>query len=106
MSKKVIFISGPYRSESEWGLEENIRHAQSASIKLWKDGWVVICPHLNTAHFGGVCPDSVWLEGDLEILKRCDAIYMLNTAHHSVGAQAELMAALTWGKEVIYEGKE
>lgn len=100
---KLIFISGPYRSSSEWELIENIRHAEAAAIKLWQQGWVVICPHKNTSHFGGLADDNVWLEGDMEILTRCDAIYMLNTWEASEGAKAELAIAKEMELEIYYE---
>jgi hypothetical protein len=87
--KKVIFISGAYRNGTEWGLEENIRRAEDAALKLWKLGWVVICPHKNSAHFGGSCPDKVWLDGDLELLRRSDAIYLLKGWQKSEGALME-----------------
>ena len=67
---KVVYVAGPYRSTCEWQLEEFLRHAEDVSLKLWKEGWAVICPHKNTAHFGGALGilDSTWLQGDLEIL--------------------------------------
>jgi len=102
---KVIYIAGAYRNGSEWGLVENIRHAEREAIKLWQNGYAVICPHKNTAHFGGLCPDGVWLDGDIEILKRCDVIYMLSNWQSSVGAKRELEVAIENGLEVRYEGK-
>ena len=100
---KVIFISGKYRAGSEWGLVENIRKAEAAAIELWKQGWVVLCPHKNTAHFGGLCPDRVWLEGDIELLKRCDAVFMLDNWHDSEGAMEEYRIAKELNKEIIFE---
>ena len=97
--KRVIFISGPYRGD----VEANILKAKECAIKLWQAGWVVLCPHLNTANFDGFCDDSVWLEGDLELLKRCDAIYMMRDWESSQGARAELKLAIQLGKEVIYQ---
>jgi hypothetical protein len=99
---KVVFISGPYRGN----VEHNIIEARKAAAKLWASGYVVICPHLNTANFDYLypeIPDSVWLEGDLEILRRCDAIYMLKGYISSQGAQAELKLALKTGKEIIFQ---
>jgi hypothetical protein len=103
---KVIFISGPYRAKNEWGLVQNIRHAEQVALRLWLEGWAVFCPHKNTAFFGGGCDDSVWLEGDMEILRRCDAIYMLNTWTKSAGATAEHGEALRLGIPIFYEPKE
>lgn len=99
---KVIYVAGSYRSNTEWGLVENIRKAEDAAIRLWQEGYAVICPHKNTAHFGGLAPDNIWLEGDLEILKRCDAIYMVPGWSSSKGASAEHAMAKEWGKEIIY----
>ncbi len=100
---KVIYVAGAYRNSTEWGLVENIRHAERASIRLWQDGWAVICPHKNTAHFGGLCPDDTWLKGDIEMLKRCDAIYMLKNWDKSEGALLELATAKNEGIEILYE---
>ena len=98
---KLVFISGPYRGHAS----DNIECARKAAIRLWEAGYAVFCPHLNTAHFelDCKCEDEVYLKGDLEILKRCDAIYMLRGWEESVGAVAEREAAIMQGKEIIYE---
>ena len=100
---KKIYIAGKYRSSTEWGLEENIRRAETAAIKLWQQGYAVLCPHKNTAHFGGACPDEAWLKGDIEFLKVCDCIYMLKGWEGSLGACEELRIAQEHNLEVIYE---
>ena len=102
---KVIYIAGPYRSDCEWQLEQFIRHAEDAAIRLWKDGWAAYCSHKNTAHFGGALGilDKTWLDGNIEILTRCDAIYMLKNWAESQGAQAELELAQSLDLQVIYE---
>jgi len=100
---QVVYIAGSYRADTEWGLVENIRRAEAAAIRLWKQGYAVICPQKNTAHFGGLCDDSIWLEGDIEILKRCDIIYMLRGFHLSKGSCEELRIAVQNNIKVIYE---
>lgn len=99
---KVIYIAGRYRSSCEWELETFIRKAEDAAIGLWAKGWAVICPHKNTAHFGGAMgiTDDVWLKGDLEILRRCDAIYLLRNWKESTGARAELKLAKELGLDI------
>ena len=99
----IVFISGPYRAPTVKGVNLNIEHARQVAIKLWQEGFTVICPHLNTAHFDGLCEDYVWLESDIEIMKRCNAVYFLNTCQESVGAKAEREIALQMGLECIYE---
>ena len=100
---KIIFVSGPYRAKTEWELVGNIRRAEAAAIKLWREGWAVICPHKNSALFGGACNDSIWLEGDLEMLRRCDAIYMLRCWSTSEGAIKELALAENLGLEIYWQ---
>jgi len=102
--KKVIYVAGKYRARTIFGVIWNILKARKKAIELWKEGWVVICPHMNTALFDGHCEDNVWLDGDLEIVKRCDAIYMSNGFRDSKGAMEELYTAISAGLE-IYMGE-
>ena len=90
---KVAYIAGPYRAKTEYELVSNIRVAEKAAIALWQMGYAVICPHLNSAHFGGVCPDKSFLDGDLEILRRCDLIVLVDGWENSAGARDEYMQA-------------
>lgn len=100
---KVIYISGPYRADTVNGVYENIQRARTATIGLWRQGYAVICPHLNTSFMDGICQDDVWLEGDLELLRRADAIYMLRGWQKSDGAIQELNLAIETNKEIFYE---
>jgi hypothetical protein len=100
---KVVFISGAYRAKNKEGVKANIQHAREAAEMLWQTGYCVITPHLNTAFMDGVASDTAFLEGDIEILKRCDAIYMLKGWESSIGACEELRIAIEYGLEVIYE---
>lgn len=101
--KKVAFISGPYRAETIAGVVANIRAAEAVAAKYWRLGYAVICPHKNSALMDGICPDEVWLSGDLEILRRCDVIVMMSNYIESSGAVDELEVARLQGLAVIYE---
>lgn len=98
---KVVYIAGPYRAASEWQVLENIRRAESLALEAWKLGAAVICPHKNTAFFGGAAPDETWLKGDLEILGRCDAILCVPGWEQSVGAKGEVQLARSLGLPVF-----
>jgi hypothetical protein len=100
---KVIYIAGPYRSRTEYGLELNIRAAERAQIRLMREGWMVFNPHKNSGHLGGTMPDNFFLAGDLEILRRCDAIFMLKKWELSAGAKDELKLARKLKLEIIFE---
>ena len=102
--RKKIFVSGKYRDpRGEWYVECNIRAAEKEAQFIWMNGGAAFCPHLNTAHFGGLLPDEVWLEGDIEFLMVCDAIYMLPNWETSDGAKDERQKAYDLGMPVLYD---
>lgn len=91
---KVIYIAGVYRDDrGEWFIVQNIRKAEAEALFVWQIGGIALCPHKNTALFGGSCDDDIWLAGDLELLKRCDAIYLIRDWEKSSGARAEMRFA-------------
>ena len=90
---KLIYICGPFRAETYWAQEQNVRVAEDAAVSCWRHGFAVICPHANTRFFQGAVPDKVWLEGDLEIVRRCDALYLVDGWQHSEGASGEIELA-------------
>ena len=102
---KVIYIAGKYKDErGEFYVRMNIREAERVALFCWRNGAVAICPHKNTAGFGGAfgIPDETWLKGDLEIIKWCDAVYAINNWIDSSGAKQEIKYAEELGIPVLY----
>ena len=83
----IIYTAGPYSGD----VDKNIAEARKWAIKLWEGGHAVICPHLNTAHMEKDCKASYedYIAGDLKMVARCDAIFMLPGWEESKGAQIE-----------------
>ena len=98
---KLVYIAGPYRAEHESEVVKNIRLAEELAIQVWRFGAVAICPHKNTALFGGLCPDETWLKGDLEIIRRCDALLMTPNWRRSEGARIERETAEALGLPIF-----
>lgn len=92
--KRVVYIAGPYRAKCEWDVVQNIRAAESLALSVWRLGAVALCPHKNTALFGGAADDSYWLEGDLELLRRSDAVVLVKGWESSSGAIEEVLHAI------------
>lgn len=100
---KLIYVAGPFRSinpngkSNSWGVQSNIMRAMAA-----------LCPHANTMFFQDAdgCADEVWLEGDLEMLKRCDAVLMTPDWAKSSGARKEAAYAMELGIPVLYSIEE
>lgn len=101
--RKVAYISGPYRAATTRRIQDNIMAAGEVALKYWKLGYAVICPQMNTALFDGECEDKVWLEGDIELMKRADIVVMMKGWTFSKGAAAEFELAAELQMEIVYE---
>jgi nucleoside 2-deoxyribosyltransferase len=99
---KVVYVAGPFRGKDHFEIHTNICNAEALALKVWRLGAVAICPHLNTAHFQNAAPDDVWLVGDLELLRRCDAVIMTADWQRSQGAVSEHEFAKHHGIPVFY----
>ena len=102
----LVYISGPYTSKTLRGVQQNIELASNLAYKYWMKGYTVICPHKNTAFFGGDDNTELWQNGDLEILSKCDIIVMMKNWTDSKGAKIEYQYAKELGKKIIFDGLE
>lgn len=100
----LAYVSGPYRDpRGEYYVKQNIRAAEDVAVALWRMGYAVICPHKNTDMLGGACGhDEPWIQGDLEIVCRCDLIVMFGDWPHSIGARCERACAMSRELPVFY----
>lgn len=115
--RKVIYIAGPFRArvpgkdpavQDAWGIQTNVMRAMDLALKVWQAGAVALCPHANTMFFQNAygVDDSIWLDGDLELLKRSDAVLLVSGWESSTGAKAEVEYAVSIGKPVFYTMRE
>jgi len=102
VKKKLVYIAGPFRGPNHWEIWQNINRAAELALEVWRLGLVAVCPHMNTFCFQGAAPDDIWLDGDLEILSRCDAVLMTSDWQRSTGAKAEHDFALLHRIPVCY----
>jgi hypothetical protein len=86
---KVVYIAGPFRAPTAWGIAENVRAAERYGLEVARLGAMPLIPHANTAHFHGEGDDQVWIEGTLELLRRCDAAVFIPGWTKSTGARGE-----------------
>jgi len=90
---KIVYVAGKYRGETVWDIAENVRTAERVGLEVARCGAMPLIPHANTAHFHGIGPDEFWIEGTLELLRRCDAVMVCHNWKDSAGARAEVTEA-------------
>ncbi len=88
----LVYVAGPYAIGDH---AVNVDRAMLAGNELFRRGFVPFVPHLS--HFWDAAyPKSFedWMEIDLAILSRCDAL--LRLPGESVGADREVAKAKSW----------
>ena len=103
---KVIYIAGKYTAPNQKTKKKNIKNAEEAAKAVWKRGMAAICPHLNTKNWDNLLDTEEFLEGFFSIVKKCDAVLMLNGWKDSTGAEAEHWLATTYNVPVFYSVNE
>ena len=89
---KVVYLAGPYRAPTEYGVQQNIEAASRVALEGWKLGAVCICPHKNTAFVGGVLPDAAWPQGRFEPNRRSEGWVVVGGGTPAVAQES--MAAI------------
>jgi hypothetical protein len=100
--RPVVYCAGPFKGN----VKANVAAAEACARKVWEAGAACISPHMNTVALDGDFPEKVFLEGDLAILHKCDAVLMMPTWKASAGATKERFAAMHWGIPVLYSIEE
>lgn len=98
----AIYVAGPFRGAHAWAIEKNVRRAEEVAYLIWATGHVAICPHTNTRFFDGSLPDRIFLDGTLEMMRRCDGVIVLPNYKRSQGTLGEIAEAERLGMPVAY----
>lgn len=99
--KPLVYIAAPFRAGTAWRIELNVRVAEWVALEVWKAGAIAICPHTNSRFFHGELPDHVFLDGYMDLVKRCDAVCAAGSWELSRGASAEIGIAQALGRPVF-----
>lgn len=103
--RPLQYIAGSYRAPTEWEVRQNIEHARAAAAKVLAEGeFFPITPHLLMEGLGGIVDDTVFIEHDLEVIRRlCSSVLMLKGWETSEGARREHAFAIELGLPILYE---
>jgi hypothetical protein len=98
---KVIYVAGPFTAPDSWTREQNVRRAEEVGLLIAQSGAMPMIPHANTRFFEGLQTPEFWYEGTLELLRRCDAVALVDGYASSKGTRAEIKEANDRGMPVF-----
>lgn len=99
---KVIYIAGKYRGPNAWAIEQNIRAAEDVAARVAAMGHMPMVTQSMTRFIDGANADEqFWVDGTLEIMRRCDAVVLVPNWRDSEGARAEVAEAERLGLPVF-----
>jgi hypothetical protein len=99
---KVVYVAGPFRGKTAWEVCQNVNRAEELSFKVAEAGAMPLCPHTNTRNFDGTKDGQFWLDGTMELMRRCDAMIMTEDWTRSSGARGEFAEMTKLGKPIFY----
>jgi hypothetical protein len=100
---RSIYISGPLRGKTSYHTEMNIRAARDDAEVLWKLGFAVLCPHLNTIGMVGMLENEYhFIDADIVLMDGLDAVSMMHSWQTSEGAVVEHKHALKTNMDIFY----
>ncbi|MCK5016070.1 MAG: DUF4406 domain-containing protein [Candidatus Peribacteraceae bacterium] len=106
MGMKIAYVVGPLRNESSKKQRHNIKEAREVALKLWKAGFAVICPHLNSGKFDGLVDDKQLLAGSRLIMQQCELVVTFGDWGCSNGSVDELALAGAIGIPIYHDARE
>jgi len=90
---KLIYVAAPYTSSDPVEKKMNVEAARFIGYKLSKEGFYPIMPTVNTNGFDKANTEEFWYAATLELMKKCDAVYLCDCSHNSKGVQGEIEKA-------------
>lgn len=90
----LIYIAGPFRGPTPYDVRRNVERARDLGLAVARLGGYPVIPHTMTCDFDKLLTDQFWLDGTMEMLRRCDAVVLHERWAHSTGARLEREEAL------------
>lgn len=103
---KLVYIIGPFRAKNSWEKEKNVHSALQAAHQVASLGCMPIIPHSMTKAFDGTFSDQFWLDGTLELMRRCDCVFVSepDRIENSEGSKQEIREARNLKIPIVYGG--
>jgi Domain of unknown function (DUF4406) len=105
---RIVYLAGRYNGNTLAEVAHNIDEARKVALELAKRRIPFLCTILQTAHFDSLLSErdpgyGYWIQCSLEVVKRCDAIFLIPSWQQSNGARKEVESARAHGLPVFQD---
>lgn len=90
---KLVYVAGPFSGGDDIEIEANIVAAERVGKPLVELGVMPVIPHSNGRAFKHIGEYQFWIDGTLELMRRCDAVLLTPDWERSSGARGEVATA-------------
>jgi hypothetical protein len=101
---KLVYVAARFTAHTDWERSELVQLARRHGLEIAKAGALPIMPTANSSLFWEQCTEVFWRAGYIELLRRCDAIYLCPGWEASKGCCAEHEMAMHLRMPVFYHG--
>ena len=99
----LAYLAGPFTADTPWGIERNIREAESAAafIITHRSDVSLVVPHMMGRNFVGRAGTAeYWYDATMRMLEACEALVLLPGWQGSNGSRAEFRRAHELGLKI------
>ena len=102
---RLVYIAGPYTAPTRVETSAHVQRAREAAAEVAALGLDLfpVVPHLLGDGYEDARGPGWWYAGTLELLRRCDAVLLLEGWHESKGARLEYQESARLGIPVVHE---
>jgi len=97
----LIYVAGPFAAATNYGVQRNVAAAEAAGLRIAQCGALPVVVHSMNRNYYGQLTETFWRAGVVELLRRCDAVFLIEGWAASTGAQAEKTEAERLGLKIF-----
>jgi hypothetical protein len=91
---KLIYVAAALSTPDKVERKLHVQAARHAGFKIAKLGFYPVMPTVNTDGFENIRDSDFWYDATLELMRRCDAVYVVDGWQDSKGVIGEIAEAI------------
>ena len=101
---RIIYVAGPYRSDTIFGTKQNILRAEKTGVEVARLNHIPLIPHTLYQFWDGLQDEQWFVDATMQLILKCDVVLVIPDSgwQSSSGTKGEIKAAEEAGIPVFY----